>query len=89
MDKSVIPRQLSDLKVAFLRDLYNETFSLVTWDSLFVRNGLERVSQDTGSCAEVGLQHFSMNGVYAWGFSTLHSFDGVFDFRFCIVLWHK
>ena len=28
----------------------------------------------------VGLQHSSMNGVYAWGFSTLHSFYGVFTF---------
>ena len=45
----MIPRQLSDLKVAFLRELYNESFSPVTWESLFVRNGLERVSQDTGS----------------------------------------
>ena len=26
---------------------------------------------------------FSMKGVYAWGVSTLHSFDGVFVFCFC------
>ena len=27
---------LTDLEVAFLRDLYNESFASVTWDSLFV-----------------------------------------------------
>ena len=71
---------VTDLKVAFL---CNESFSPVTWDSLFVPNGLEQFSP-------VGLQHFSTNGVYAWGFSTHHSFDGVFDFGFCVdgeVLW--
>ena len=61
---------VTDLEVAFLRDLYNESFAPVTWDSLFVQNGVEQVSQDTCSCTEVGLQHFSMDGVYAWGFST-------------------
>ena len=55
----------------------------VTWDSIFVPNGLEQFSQVSGSCTEVGLQHFSMNRVYTWGFSTLHSFDGIFDFHFC------
>ena len=79
MDKSVIPSPVvADLKIAFLMELYNESFSPVTWDSLVVPNGLEQFSQDSGSCAEVGLQHFSMNGVYAWGFSTFHSFDGGF-----------
>ena len=71
------------VKVAFLRELYNESFSPVTWDSLFVPNGLKQLSQDSGSSSEIGLQHFRMNDVYAWSFSTLHSFDGVFDFRFC------
>ena len=66
-----------------MRELYNESFSPVTWYSLFVPNGLGQFSQDSGSCSEVDLQYFSMNGVYAWGFSTLHNFDGVFDFRFC------
>ena len=27
---------VTDLEVAFLRDLYNESFAPVTWDSLFV-----------------------------------------------------
>ena len=36
--------------------------------SIFVPNGLEQVNQDSGNCAEVGLQHFSMIGVYSWGF---------------------
>ena len=75
MDKSVIPR--------FFRDLYNESFAPVTWDSLFVPNGVEQVSQDSRSCTEVGLQHFSMNVVYAWGFSTLHRFNGISNFGFC------
>ena len=87
-----IPLGLSD---AFLRDLYNESFAPVTWDSLFVPNRVEQVSQDSCSCTEVGRQHFSMNGVYAWGFSTLQSFDGISNFRFCWgtgvdveVIWH-
>ena len=41
---------VTDLKVAFLRDIYNEYFSQVTWDNLFVPSGLEQVSQDSGSC---------------------------------------
>ena len=73
---------VTDLEVAFLSDLYNESFAPVTWDSLFVPNGVEQVSQDSCSCTEVGLQHFRMDGVYAWGFSTLHSFDGISNFRF-------
>ena len=96
MDKSVIPSPIvTDLEVAFLWDLYNGSFAPVTWDSLFVPNGVEQVSQDSCSCTEVDLQHFSMNGVYAWGFSTLHSFDGISNFRFCWgtsvdveVIWH-
>ena len=69
---------VTDVKVAFLREPYKDSFSPVTWDSLFVPNGLEKFSQDSGSCSEVGLQQFSMNVVYVWGFSTtLHNFDGV------------
>ena len=67
---------VTDVKVAFLR----ESFSPVTWDSLFVPNGLEKFSQDSGSCSDVGLQQFSMNVVYVWGFSTLHNFDGVLTY---------
>ena len=51
-----------------------------TWDNVFVPNGLGQFNQDSGSCSGVGLQHFNMNGVYAWGCYTLHSFDGVLDF---------
>ena len=49
------------LKVVFLRKLYNESFSPVTWDSLFVtKHGLDQFSQDSGSFAKVGLQYFNI-----------------------------
>ena len=38
---------VTDLGVAFLRDIYNESFVPVIWDSLFVPNGVEQVSQDS------------------------------------------
>jgi len=51
---------VTDLKVAFLVDLYSESFIPVTCDSLFVTNGLKQVSQDSSICNEVGLQHFGI-----------------------------
>ena len=71
----------TDLKAAFLRELFNVSFNPVTLDSLFIPNGLEQVSQDSGRCTEVCLQHGGMHGIYAWDFSTILSFDGIFDFR--------
>jgi len=42
---------VKDLEVAFLRDLYNESFVPVTWDSLF----LLLLAQDFGSFFDIGL----------------------------------
>ena len=84
MEKSVIPRQFSH--TWWLPFLGSCTLSPLPQSLGIVslsQNWLEQFSQDSGSCADIGFHNVSMNGVYAWGVPTRHSFDGVFDFRFC------
>jgi len=93
MDKSVIPRQLSQTwRLPFLRIFImsplSQSLGIVSLSQM-VSNKLLR------TLVAVLRSAFNMNGVYAWGFSTLHSFDGISNFRFCWgsgvdveVIWH-
>ena len=64
---------VTDLEVAFLRDLYNESFAPVTWDSLFVQNGVSNKLVRT----LVAVLRSAFN-ISAWMESTLGAFPLAF-----------